>query len=271
MVLLDESQVFALAHHDAMRGVFQAEERIDSILGPRPVFDPVHNHEHGKHAKVLNQRHALGEQREETKRLEEAARAKAGEPVWSLVGKGAVGFIFEALAGILTMYSAGVPFPEDVLFGLALAGLIFALVRYTSQGRGWVRWVAIALLVLVAIAITAVRLDEVGVADGSSPILHFAIPILLLLTTFGIALISEPAIRKLAFLYPDWKKAHESTKKLRGAEAADQAAQVFVDNISRDQIAWDEAWKRGVALYRVTHRAATAEIHGADPTTGGGA
>ncbi len=268
MAVFNESQINTLAHHDAMRGVYQPEERIDSILGPEPVFDPVNHTEHAKHVRAINQRHVLAEMREHAKGKWESARAKASEPVVWLITKGLLGFVVEALAGILTMYSAGVPFPEDFLFGLALAGLVFALVKFTREGRGVVRYAALGALIVVAIVITAVRLDEVGVAEGASPIVGFALPVLLLLGTFGIALIAEPAIRKLGQIYPEWKKAYEASTDLARAETADKEAQKFLDGLSRDREQWKDVRIKSIALYKSTHRTVTAEINGTNPANG---
>lgn len=261
-----DNRITEFAYADALVNVFQPDARVESVYGPRPELDGAKNSEQGKHIGVLNERHILGEVRERTKALIDLAHDRIGEPLAALLAKGGIGVFVEVAMATLALFTAGVPFPENLLFGSALAAFMFALVGFTRHSNKAVRYLAITVMIILAIALTAIRMDEVGSSEDSSFIGRFALPVILLLGTFGIALMTEPSLAKLRSFWPDWRKARAAQNELAMREARDAAAQAFTDDVARQQEAWDGGVARGKALYISTWKSKRGEVEASDPT-----
>jgi hypothetical protein len=261
-----DNKVIAFAIHDALVNVCQPKERVASVYGPRPTLDGSINEEQAKHIGILNERHFLGEVRGRTKEIVERAHDVIGEPVQLLVAKVVVGGVAEVIASSLALYSAGTPFPENFLYGCGCAGLMFALVGFTRHANKAVRYSAVAVLIVLALGLTTMRMNEVGVSRDASPLTSLALPVILLLGTFGIAVLTEPSVTKLRTFWPHWRKAREATRELAAREGRDAEAQEFTDDLARQRVAHENGCVRGEALYTTTWKAKRAEIEGSDPT-----
>ncbi len=262
----NDTKIIEFATADALVNVFQPDARVESVYGLRPELDGAKNAEHAKHIGVLNERHILKEVRERTKMLVDRAHDFIGERISTIRIKAIGGAVAEVLMASLALYSAGVPFPENFLFGCAVAAVMFALVAFARHKNKAVRYVAMVVMIVLAGTLTVARMDEVGTNEDASMLSRLALPVILLLGTFGIAVMVEPSLAKLRTYWPDLRKASSAERELADREARDAEAQAFVDNHSRQEVAWDNGCARGRSLYASTWKSKRAEIEGTDPT-----
>ena len=127
---LQKRNVQGDAVRDADLAINSIDDHIVRRLGPRPVFDPVGNHEHGRVAAALNRGTEVAEWRDDLQGHEREQNRHMGP--WLLLLAIIGCFFIEFLGAILIMNAVGVSEGERVPLAAALALALIGMTALTS-------------------------------------------------------------------------------------------------------------------------------------------
>lgn len=247
------------ARRDAGQAVDSAEARILAELGPRPVFDPTHNHRHAMVSDAL----LLGPRIEERQGDLMAQEDERGRhhPLWlfRLLLGAAIGV--DALGGFLVMRALDVPEQERWPLGIALAFLLIlltaAVAKSSSVEPSKKRWRGLLLPLAYAVLVGSVAVVRLGSIDAEvSSAELIAETAIMLGCSIGPAFFVETLYHRFA----PARSLDEAVKNLRQRLAHDRRAyldaQRFMTKLADRQAAWDEAASRLRAAYLIEFRLA---------------
>lgn len=253
------------AADDAVAGIHQGTQVLESHLGKRPEWNTEEHHEHAKTVETLNQRPFLDDLRAQLEGEDERI-AQAGEPPSFLLWKIVIAAFVEIVGSTVIMTNAGFEVPMNIVGGIALAIAIFALVSLTNKARDYRSYLVIGMLVLVSCAVASLRArDAVGDdADGHGS--EWALGVVALVMTIGPALWAEPALRKLGLLFPHLRRRKRLDRQRAKLQHDIDAAERYSVAHKESQLQWEDQNHRMKAVYDVAYARKRAEIGSTDPT-----
>ncbi len=241
------------ARREAQIDVDSMENHVISNLGPRPAFNPLDNFEHAQVARDLNRTSELEEWRADRRELEDQ---RAG--LISVPGGAALLltlYIIEALGCVLILRSLGFPNPERLLFGLALAALIFTL---TAAVVHHPRWWSLGLYGLLVLGVAVVRSGEIASEDGTMGE-DLAGGVVLIFVTVGPAFLAELLFKRLSPAVRAWRDSIKLRRRIRTAEKAQRRARAYLERVGRGGEAWDREAERSRHIYQREQRRVRAQ------------
>jgi hypothetical protein len=261
-----EKQIEQAAEKDAIGGIHQGDLAREAALGKKPEWDTDSNPEHAKATETLNKRPDVADLDAHLE-VEHERIAKAEEPPSFSLVKVLFAAVVETLGSIIIMRNAGFEPPENVLFAVALSVAIFALVSLTKKTHDYRTYLVIAVLVVLSFAVASFRTQDAAgeEADGRPPN-EWALGVIALVMTIGPALWAEPALRKLGMLFPHLLRRKRLSRKRANLHRDITAAETFIENHKKSQLAWEDQDHRIKAIYDIAHARKRAEIKSLDPT-----
>jgi hypothetical protein len=249
--------VEARAREDARLGIYQPDEYIVASQGLEPGFDPVENLEHASIGNRL-QNPIIEELRRDLEREEDEGGQHQGyRGLAAMLG---LVLCIEVAGAIHVMRTLGIESPERVIFGVALALVLFVAAWFAAQTEHRVRAIAafVSLAVLV-VALAVIRVDD-NSTEGGTQAIDWATAVIMVGVTVGPALMAEYFLRKLAVVLPISRRVSRLKRRLRRAVRSTGRATDFVTSTSRQRRRWQQEAARRRALYNIAYHAAEAEL-----------
>lgn len=259
--LLRSWRLKKLAKRDAAVGKYLGEERLLSMLGPRPVWDPL---QYSDQVFIVDDLQGEGVVQELRGDLHEADRDSQLPPIGILLLGVALFLLVDVIASIQLMILLGVQSTHRVVMGTALACILVSLtwglrsvINQTSSEDGLKMpvWTAIAIVGAYALFLAAaavLRLSDVEVPDEGTTLADWGGAILLVLATAGPAWLVEECLRALSVAYPRRRQRSVENRQLQAVEARVEGAREYVRQVGGGQREWDHEFSRFKALYDAT-------------------
>ena len=256
--LLRSWYVSQLAKRDAAVGKYLGEERLLSILGPRPAWNAVEYPDQAFVADDLQGEAVVQELRDNAR---EAIGTDSKRPPTVILVLGATLFlVVDAIASIQLMILLGVQPAHRVILGAALACILVALtwglrsvINQASSDAGlkmpvWTAFGIVGSYVLFLCAAAILRLNDVAVPEEGITITDWGGAILLILSTAGPAWLAEECLRALLVSYPVRRQRSVENRQLQIAEARLERAREYMNQFGSRLREWDIAYARCKAL-----------------------
>lgn len=252
------------ARGEAAHAVDSVDDHIVAALGPRPVFDPVGNAEHGWVGDALNNQAELGEWRDDLRQREDELTRHP-----SVMGMNVflvLLFGVEVLGATLVMRTVGYENPERLILGAMLGAFVFFITSLAARmPRTWWFYLVLSAYGALVVAIAALRADEMSLSAEGSAGLDWAAGVVMLCTTVGPAWVAEMIMRKREPAIRLAKEAARFRKRIRLGERRQRNAQRFVNRLARRSRQWDEGAAQARAVYTRSHRLAAARRSVVEP------
>jgi hypothetical protein len=255
--MIFRSAVRARARADAVRGIYQPDEYIIATQGPQPGFDPLANLEHAAIGNRLQE--PLIEETEQDVRREEDEITRHPNWLLLLVFLGLL-LVVEESGGIYVMRTIGIPAPERIIFGSALAVGLFFTAWLISRAANHLRSAAalVVFAILVA-ALTVIRVDDNAI-EGGAVAVDWASAAIMVAVTVGPALMAEHLLRLLSPVLPIIRRIWRLRRRLTHLTKSRSGANRFVVNAARERSRWEREAATRRALYDVAFRSARADL-----------
>jgi len=254
--------VVGRARGDAARGIYQPDSYIVASQGPEPSFDPVQNLAHASVGSRL-QDPTIAELEEDIRRDEDELAHHPSPQL--LVTFLIVLLLLEAVGAIYVMKTIGLPNPERIIFGSALAVCVFFTAWLASRTTNRLLSIgAIAALGVLVAALSVIRVDD-NAAEGSSKAVGLATAVIMTAVTVGPALMAEHILRLLAPALPLMRRVRRLRRRIKRATSSRSSATHFVTRLAKRRADWQQEAARRRAIYDVAYRAARAQLGGEEP------
>lgn len=266
MNLLQLFRIRRQARQDAKVGVYQCEQRIVSLTGPRGVSDTEQYPDQGFLLDDLKEQDLV---REHDESMFMGGDEDAASPPRIILAGGLLFFLaVGAVACMQLMAILGWSSGHRVVLGAALECLLITLTasvhRIASDGRTitWTSATALLLYVAFLISAAAVRLSDVVASNGTVTFLDWAAAALLVFVTAGPAWLAEGCLGLLFRGAPAARRNRVLNAQRRRSERHASRAKNQISRRGIRQRRWDEDFTHLKSLYDTTYYLEDAKLHG---------
>lgn len=259
----NENFVINHAEEGADRGVNLREETLGAAFGDPFVYDPVGNPEHGEIADDCGLEPLIAEHRTKAAALRGEIAQMLHWPAAALVLALGVLALIEFFGGMRVMTNFGFPPPENWLYGVGLALVLFALVGFTRSAARLISYVAILMLIVTSVAVGSMRLADATGVDGVQ--VDWAAALVTVITVIGPALLVEKLLVALRAAYPLLRDAWTTERAANALHRRWRRGMMRRREIDQQEREDAELRRRVGALFDLHYRRRRAEIEAQDP------
>jgi hypothetical protein len=264
-----------IAARDAAADVHLGKERVEVLIGPKPIAFDGTRPQHAPLARALEQGLLLEEFRDQERDVQQqlARLPSAATIVMGIV----VALIVEGLSSIQLLKGYNIKMPERAIYGgslaLILTGLTGLLVKALSprsgaERRSRIPFAALGTSLIFIIFVAALargRFDAVAAEAADKN--HLAMTIILTGLSVGPTFLLEYLFRLWLQVKPLRAKLREVTRGIKGSRRQYERAEQSVVRIDRDGTDWERRAAQLLAVYNTAHQLATAELGRSTTTT----
>jgi hypothetical protein len=278
MWTLKERAARRQALQDARSKINQVDAFVVAALGTRPTSEAASDL---RYASAMTTMHREQEARERQSDLQTLRQEATGvqSRFWLILGIGLL-WAVEFVAASEVLRSAGFTPPGRAILAVMLSASLIAAAYFAigamrrspenREPRAMTGWLVLGGLVLIALAIAVLRIEEASVDPSGTRATDWATAILVLALSLGPALLAERLLRGLLEGQAMRQQLAMQAAEVKGIEQSIEKARRYLEQVIAKQQVYDEkaAVLRSIYELHWSQEQARRELHGDEPRTG---